>query len=125
MLSKPHRNDLCNGARDSFLLACPQVDEFLRRRQQRFKSARTFDSAAAHHELRTDEWHVVALDVERVASSFFEDIKAFPTGTVEFDNALLMRDIHHEWHAKDSLYCTGIPEAKDTEGSRTSGSGNT
>lgn len=63
-------------------------------------------------ELRTDAWSVTALDVERVRSSFFEDGAAFPAGTVEFDNALLMRDIHHEWHSKETLYCSGVPETE-------------
>ena len=54
-------------------------------------------------ELRTDQWRVSALDVDRVESSFFDDRSMFPAGTVEFDNALLMRGIEHEWHAHESL----------------------
>lgn len=54
-------------------------------------------------ELRTDQWLVSPLDVGRVESSFFDDRSMFPEGTVEFDNALLMRNIEHEWHARDSL----------------------
>jgi len=54
-------------------------------------------------ELRTDQWRVSALDVDRVESSFFDDRSMFPAGTVEFDNALLMRSIEHEWHARESL----------------------
>ena len=61
-------------------------------------------------ELRTRTWHVTPLDVDHVLSSFFEDPSRFPPGSVEFDNALLMRDIDHEWVARDSLYCAGIPE---------------
>ena len=34
----------------------------------------------------------------RVESSFFEDQVRFPAGSVEFDCALLMRGIEHEWH---------------------------
>ncbi|MDW3214105.1 MAG: DUF2071 domain-containing protein [Ilumatobacteraceae bacterium] len=54
-------------------------------------------------ELRTDQWQVSPLDVSRVESSFFDDRSSFPRGVVEFDNALLMRDIDHEWHTRASL----------------------
>lgn len=37
------------------------------------------------------------LEVERVHSSFFENEQIFPKGSVIFDNALLMKDIEHEW----------------------------
>lgn len=62
-------------------------------------------------ELRTRNWSVTPFEVDHVSSSFFEDGSRFPLGSVEFDNALLMRDIDHEWHARDSLYCAGVPEA--------------
>ena len=48
-------------------------------------------------ELKTDNWKVSLLDVEKVSSSFFEDESIFPKGAVKFDNALLMKDIEHEW----------------------------
>ena len=54
-------------------------------------------------ELRTEQWSVTPLDVSRVESSFFDDKTSFPTGSVKFDNALLMRDIDHEWHTRPSL----------------------
>ncbi|MBZ0114888.1 MAG: DUF2071 domain-containing protein [Thermoanaerobaculia bacterium] len=56
-------------------------------------------------ELRTKNWHVEALDVEEVYSSYFEDRSVFPDGTVRFDCGLLMRQIDHEWHAREPLYC--------------------
>ena len=37
------------------------------------------------------------LEVEEVWSSFFEDESICPKGTVKFDNALLMKNIEHEW----------------------------
>jgi hypothetical protein len=40
-----------------------------------------------------------------VESSFFEDRQRFPEGSVRFDSALLMRDLQHEWHAREPLYC--------------------
>jgi len=65
-------------------------------------------------ELRTENWRVAPLEVDRAVSSFFDDQERFPSGTVEFDNALLMRDVDHEWHARETLYCSGIPET-DTD----------
>jgi Uncharacterized conserved protein (COG2071) len=54
-------------------------------------------------ELRCLHWQVEPLTVERVESSFFEDRKLFPAGSVAFDCALLMRGIAHEWHSRKSL----------------------
>ncbi len=55
-------------------------------------------------ELRSFDWKVQPLAVERVESSFFGDRALFPPGSVEFDCALLMRRIDHEWHGRESLY---------------------
>lgn len=49
--------------------------------------------------LQTREWKVEPLAITNVQSSFFEDSETFPEGTVQFDNALLMRNIAHEWHS--------------------------
>ena len=46
-------------------------------------------------ELRTLNWSVKPLQVEKAESSFFQQ---FPEGSIELDHALLMRDIEHEWH---------------------------
>ena len=56
-------------------------------------------------ELHCRNWHVEPLDVEEVRSSFFEDTSLFPKGSIEFDCALLMRGIEHEWHGKSDLCC--------------------
>ncbi|NEN25236.1 hypothetical protein G3O08_17200 [Cryomorpha ignava] len=48
-------------------------------------------------ELKAYTWKVSILEVEKVESSFFEDKSIFPEGSVKFDNALLMKDIEHEW----------------------------
>lgn len=55
-------------------------------------------------ELRTRGWKVEPLQVDEVFSSYFFDPTKFPPGTVEFDCALIMRDLAHEWHATDDLY---------------------
>ncbi len=48
-------------------------------------------------ELKAYNWKVSLLDVEDVKSSFFEDESIFPKGSIKFDNALLMKNIEHEW----------------------------
>ena len=48
-------------------------------------------------ELKAYSWKVSLLDVEKVESSFFEDKSIFPEGSIKFDNALLMKNIEHEW----------------------------
>ena len=47
--------------------------------------------------LWTPEWRAGALAVSRVSSSYFEDSARFPAGSIEFDHALVMRDVRHEW----------------------------
>jgi hypothetical protein len=56
-------------------------------------------------ELSCDLWRVEPLAVSSVRSSYFEDRALFPTGSIEFDCALLMRGIHHEWHGSPDLCC--------------------
>ena len=58
--------------------------------------------------LRTLEWRVQALAVTTARSSYFDDETRFPSGSVEFDHALVMRDILHEWHQAEDLY--SIPQ---------------
>jgi hypothetical protein len=54
-------------------------------------------------ELRTINWAVQSLAIDRIESSFFEDSNMFPAGSIEFDCALLMRNISHEWHERRKL----------------------
>jgi hypothetical protein len=54
--------------------------------------------------LRTKSWHVEALAVRSVYSSYFADTDRFPLGTVAFDHGLVMSDIAHEWHSAEDLY---------------------
>jgi hypothetical protein len=49
------------------------------------------------------DWQVSALDVELARSTFFEDRARFPLGSVEFDSALIMRNIEHEWRRAEPL----------------------
>lgn len=54
-------------------------------------------------ELRSFGWRIEPLAIEEVESSFFADQKTFPTGSIEFDCALLMRGISHEWQNSGKL----------------------
>ncbi|WP_417387747.1 DUF2071 domain-containing protein [Gimesia sp.] len=56
-------------------------------------------------ELSCRDWKAEPLQIESIASSFFDDPERFPPGTVEFDCALLMRGIPHEWHSRQDLCC--------------------
>jgi hypothetical protein len=56
-------------------------------------------------ELRSFGWHVEPLEVDCAESSFFSNSSIFPAGSAEFDCALLMRQIAHEWHGLDTLTC--------------------
>ena len=43
---------------------------------------------------------------EAVHSNFFENESMFPKGSIEFDCALLMQHIAHEWHEQADLCCS-------------------
>ncbi|MFD2717763.1 DUF2071 domain-containing protein [Hymenobacter monticola] len=58
-----------------------------------------FDGVA----LSTNDWQVAPVAVERISSSYFANEELFPAGSVEFDNALLMRGTKHEWQRLPSL----------------------
>lgn len=57
-------------------------------------------------QLHCSEWRVQALAVEHVEFAFFDDRNRFPRGAVQFDSALLMRGIRHEWRAMPSPFET-------------------
>jgi hypothetical protein len=54
-------------------------------------------------ELATNCWRVEPLEVEAVDSSFFGDTRLFPPGTVEFDSALMMRDVPCNWRSRGTF----------------------
>jgi hypothetical protein len=54
-------------------------------------------------ELRSFNWQVQPLAVDKMESSFFENPTLVPPGSVEFDCALLMRGIEHEWHGRGEI----------------------
>ena len=54
--------------------------------------------------LRTKNWRVEPLEIEELFSSYFADERRFPQGSVNFDCALIMRNIEHEWQSEPDLY---------------------
>ncbi len=56
-------------------------------------------------ELRCHRWQVEPLAISAVQSRYFDDKAVFPTGSIAFDCALLMRGIEHEWYGKADLCC--------------------
>ena len=49
-------------------------------------------------QLKTPKWAMTPLEIESQRCAFFSDAKRFPAGSIEFDCALLMRGVPHEWH---------------------------
>jgi hypothetical protein len=48
-------------------------------------------------ELHTDRWTIEPLEVTKVHSSYFA---TFPQGEIEFDHALMLRNLHHVWQSR-------------------------
>jgi hypothetical protein len=53
--------------------------------------------------LETKGWQVRPLAVDNVESSYFSNPEMFPTDSISFDHALIMRDVRHEWHDVNHL----------------------
>jgi len=53
--------------------------------------------------LQVTDWRVSPLSVDYVRSAYFDDRSLFPEDSIEFDHALLMRDISHEWHSEPAM----------------------
>jgi hypothetical protein len=53
--------------------------------------------------LQTESWKVRPFKVDRVRSSYFDNSKRFPEGSIEFDCALVMRNVRHVWHSVPRL----------------------
>lgn len=54
--------------------------------------------------LITPSWRVEPLAVSEVYSSWLSDPARFPRGSVDFDCALVMRDVAHSWASAPALY---------------------
>lgn len=54
-------------------------------------------------ELETQEWNMEPLLVTESYSAYFSDHTRFPEGSVEFDSAMLMRNLKHSWVSRENL----------------------
>ncbi len=54
-------------------------------------------------EINIANWRAEPFLVEHVESAFFDDRHRFPAGSIEFDSALLMRNLEHEWRVLPAL----------------------
>jgi len=54
--------------------------------------------------LKTNSWSVAPLAIERAHSSYFDNQEMFPAGSIEFDCALVMRNVTHQWETAPDLY---------------------
>ncbi len=92
---------------NSIFASVQEASEFFRRGSLGYSTT----SKPGHYdglELRSLDWHVQPLTVQRVESSYFENRELFPPGSVEFDCALVMHQIEHEWHGRGRL-CAASP----------------
>ncbi len=51
------------------------------------------------------DWKVKNFHIDECYSNYFMNEDQFPKGSVEFDHALIMEDIDHEWHRAQELCC--------------------
>jgi hypothetical protein len=54
-------------------------------------------------ELTTVEWRMEPLRVKESFSAYFSNTSLFPKGSVEFDSAMIMRNLKHSWVSRDNL----------------------
>lgn len=53
--------------------------------------------------LQIKNWKVEALNLDSVESNYYEIETIFPKNSIEFDHALIMRNIAHEWHSASAF----------------------
>lgn len=75
-----------------------EASEFFERGEVGY-SATSKSSKLEGLRLKTESWAVSPMHVVEWHSSFFEDRARFPEGSIEFDHALIMRNLAHEWQS--------------------------
>jgi hypothetical protein len=81
-----------------------EVSEFFRKGDCGFSCSLRGDELEGL-QLKTLAWQMTPLEIESQHSAFYSDSQRFPAGSLDFDCALLMRGIPHEWRQ-----LTDIPE---------------
>ena len=77
------------------------VSEFFRQGDCGFSCARNGELQGM--QLHTPRWRMEPLAIEMHRAAFFADRHRFPSGSVEFDCALVMRNLEHEWRRVPQL----------------------
>ena len=54
-------------------------------------------------ELKAVEWRMKPLKVKECFSAYFSDTSRFPEGSVEFDSAMIMRNLKHSWVSRENI----------------------
>ncbi|HEY3040387.1 MAG TPA: DUF2071 domain-containing protein [Pyrinomonadaceae bacterium] len=54
--------------------------------------------------LKTSQWQVEPLEISKIHSSYFSDEQKFPKASIDFDHALIMKNVAHEWQSAEDLY---------------------
>jgi len=70
--------------------------------------------------LEVRDWRVSPLSIGHVKSDYFDNRSLFPHDSIEFDHALLMRDIPHEWHSEPIMKTQHPTANKSLEATATS-----
>ena len=89
--------------RRSIFRSLEEASEFFRRGSVGYSVSDT----PGHYdgiELQSKHWHVTPLAIQIAESSYFSTVLNLSKPALEFDCALLMRDIPHEWHARRPLH---------------------
>ena len=93
-----------NFPKTSVFSSLAAASEFFKRGSLGYSATRV-DGKYDGLELRCREWWMEALEIDKIESSYFDDKSRFPAGSIQFDCALLMRSIEHEWHGREDLCC--------------------
>lgn len=88
----------------SIFLTLEQASDFFRTGNLGYSATQDRDRLEGL-ELRCRNWQVQPLAITKLHSSFFSDEAFFPKGSIEFDCALVMREIEHEWHGRPCMRC--------------------
>ncbi|MGX1754620.1 DUF2071 domain-containing protein [Sphingobacterium sp. NPDC055346] len=55
--------------------------------------------------LNTYNWEISPLEVQNIKSTYFDDKNRFPEGSIQFDHAVIMLNIEHDWQSMKSISC--------------------
>ncbi len=95
-------NSIDNFPAESIFDSLKEASEFFEKGSLGYSPNKT-DKHLDGVKLQIDNWQVKPIKINSLKSSFYNDEIIFPKGTIEFDHALLMQNIEHEWHSAESF----------------------